>query len=71
MELYQESLNTYRDIHNVTETARIEGKIEGKIETQEEVAIALMQEGATDEFIVKITKLPLSEVQRIRKENNF
>ncbi len=66
---YEESLKTYRDIKNVVETARAEGKtegkIEGKIEEKEGVIEKCIEENMSVEIIAKIVSLPISEVKKI------
>ena len=60
-EEYEESLKSYRDIKNVVDTAREEGKVEEK----EEVIERCMEEDMTAEVISKIVNLPISEVNKI------
>ena len=62
---YEESLKTYRDIKNVVDTARTEGKIEGKIEKEEDVVERCMEENMQVEVISKIENLPITEVNKI------
>lgn len=66
---YEESLKTYRDIKNVVDTAKAEGKIEGKaegkIEKEEEVIERCMEENMQSKVISKIVNLPITEVNKI------
>ncbi|MEM9847523.1 MAG: Rpn family recombination-promoting nuclease/putative transposase [Bacteroidota bacterium] len=66
---YEESLKTYRDIKNVVDTARAEGKtegkIEGKVEEKEEVIERCIEENMPVEIISKIVNLPVEEVSKI------
>ncbi len=66
---YEESLKTYRDIKNVVDTARAEGKIEGKIAgkiaEKEEVVERCMEEKMTPATISKIVNLSVTEVNKI------
>ncbi|MEM9884678.1 MAG: Rpn family recombination-promoting nuclease/putative transposase [Bacteroidota bacterium] len=65
---YEESLKTYRDIKNVVDTARTEGKIEGKIEEKEDVIERCLEENMSPETISKIVNLPISEVKKIMEK---
>ncbi len=68
METYQESLKTYRDLHNVTETARKEGKIEGKIEgIIKGITKALKQGKLSIEEIAEIFDVSINYVLDIQK----
>ncbi len=62
---YEESLKNYRDIKNVVDTAREEGKIEGKTKEKEDVIKRCMEEKMTSEAISKIVNLSVSEVNKI------
>ena len=64
-EEYEESLKAYRDIKNVVDTAKAEGKIEGKIEEKEEVIERCMEENMLPETISKIVNLPTLEIRKI------
>lgn len=66
---YEDSLKNYRDIKNVIDTAREEGLEEG-IEKGEkkkaiEIAKQALLEGSSVEFVCKITKLSIEEIQKI------
>ncbi len=63
MALYQESLNTYRDIHNVTETARIEGEIKGEIRGEIKGEIKTKNKGITKALLRG--KLSIEEIAEI------
>ncbi|MEM6317664.1 MAG: Rpn family recombination-promoting nuclease/putative transposase [Bacteroidota bacterium] len=70
---YEESLKTYRDIKNVVDTAkeegkaegRIEGKVEGKIEEKEAVIERCLDQNMAPELIATLVNLPISEVKNI------
>ena len=62
---YEESLKTYRDIKNVVDTAKAEGKIEGKIEEKEAVIERCMEENMLPETISKVVNLPILETRKI------
>jgi predicted transposase/invertase (TIGR01784 family) len=68
---YLESLMSYWESKGMLETARAEGeakgRIEGKIEGKIEVIQNAIQEGLSDQMIVKLTGLSLEEIQKIRK----
>ncbi len=68
MALYQESLNTYRDIHNVTETARIEGEIKGEIKTKNKGIVKALEQGRLSiEEIAEIFDVSINYVLDIQK----
>lgn len=58
---YEESLKYYRDIKNVVDTSREEGKIEGKIE----VAKKLKEAGVSIEIIIETTGLSAEEIYKL------
>jgi predicted transposase/invertase (TIGR01784 family) len=78
---YEESLKYYRDLKNVTDTAKtegkmegkiegkmegkIEGKIEGKMQSQVEIVMRNHKKGRTNDFIEDITGLTAAEVHQI------
>jgi len=70
---YEESLKTYRDIKNVVDTAKAEGKAEGRIEgktagrleEKEEVIKRCMEENMPAEMISKIVNLSVLDVNKI------
>jgi len=64
---YESSLKYYRDLKNVIDTAREEGREEGQQQANRETArrlLALAQ--MTDEQIAKATGLSLADIQRLR-----
>ncbi|MEK7484123.1 MAG: Rpn family recombination-promoting nuclease/putative transposase [Planctomycetota bacterium] len=65
-ECYEESLKVYRDLHNVIETARLEGKEEGRLEVQEETALKLFRKGFNLEEISELTGLSEPELLKLR-----
>jgi hypothetical protein len=65
---YQESLNTYRDMHNVIQTAHYEGKLEGKIER---IQKALKRGKLTLEEIVEDFEVSIDFVLDIQKKTSF
>ncbi len=66
---YEKSLKVYRDIKNVVDTARTEGKlegrIEGKIEGKIEVAKSLKENGVSIEIIMESTGLSKVEIEKL------
>ncbi len=58
---YEDSLKHYRDIKNVVDTAKEEGKEERTIEIAKQAVI----EGFSVESISKITKISIDEIQKI------
>lgn len=58
---YEESLKSYRDIRNVVDTAREEGKIKEK----EDVIKRCMEEKMPPQIISKIVNLPIAEIEKI------
>lgn len=62
-EQYEESLKYYRDLKNVVDSSKEEGKIEGKIERSIEVAKEMKSDGISIEKISKYTGLSLKEIQ--------
>lgn len=75
-EKYLESLMSYWESKGMLDTAREEGRekgreegeIKGEIKKAISVAKNAIQEGFSDEVIVKLTGLTLEEIQRIREE---
>ncbi len=61
MAQYESSLKVYRDMNNVVDTARIEGKIEGKIE----VARSLKEKNIPIEVIIEVTGLTREEIEAL------
>lgn len=69
---YESSLKYYRDLKNVTDTAREEGREEGHEEGREEgvqqVAVELIRLGTmTDDEIARVSGLPVEKVVQLRK----
>ena len=68
-ESYEESLKYYRDIKNVVDTSREEGRIEGRVEGRREekihVAKKLKYAGVDHETIAQTTGLSLEEIARL------
>lgn len=62
-EQYEESLKYYRDLKNVVDSSKEEGKIEGKIERSIEVAKEMKSDGISIEKISKYTGLSKEEIQ--------
>lgn len=58
---YEESLKNYRDIKNVVDTAREEGKIEGKIE----IARNMKNKGMSNKDIQEITGLSDKDIEKL------
>lgn len=58
---YEESLKYYRDLKNVTDTAKIEGKIERDIE----IIISNFKKGQNNEIIALFTDIPVEKVNQI------
>lgn len=69
---YQDSLKYYRDLKNVTDTAREEGWEEGKAEGLEEgkqlglktAALNMANNGLTIEFIANTLNQPVTTIQQ-------
>ena len=75
-EAYEESLKHYRDIKNVVDSSREEGRIEGheeglkegrEKESDENVKNGI-RKGYSDEIIADITGREIEEVKQIRKD---
>ncbi len=62
----KESLKYYRDIKNVIDTSKEEGKIEGKEEEKEQTVKRGLQEGLTIELLVKLTGLSEEKIRKIK-----
>ncbi len=67
---YQASVNAYRDIFNIQNTAfekgEKKGRIEGKIEEKINVAKKGLEEGLTTEVIMILTGLTAEEINRLK-----
>lgn len=68
-EQYEESLKYYRDLKNVVDTSKEEGKAEGKIEGKSErsieVAISLIKQGVPSDIVAKATGLSKEEIEKL------
>ena len=68
-EAYEESLKYYRDIKNIVDTSReegkIEGKIEGKVERSIEIAKQLKKNGVSPQIIQQSTGLSMEEIDQL------
>ena len=62
-EAYEESLKYYRDIKNVVDTSREEGREERNFE----IVKQMKEEGFTNDQISKITGLRNNEIERLLK----
>ena len=62
---YEESLKHYRDIKNVVDTSREEGKKEGKEEKTNEIAKELKKNGVSIDIIMKSTGLSEDEINNL------
>ena len=65
---YEESLKHYRDIKNVVDSSKEEGRLEGKIEESDENVKNGIQKGYSNEIISDITGRSIEDIQRIREE---
>lgn len=67
---YEESLKNYRDVTNVVDTAREEGREEGCVEGERrkavEVAHTMLQMGMGLDEIVKISGLSVEEIKKLK-----
>lgn len=68
-EQYEESLKYYRDLKNVVDTSRQEGRIEGRVEGRmaEKIQIAqsLKKQGLSTEIIAQATGLSIKEIENL------
>lgn len=66
---YEDSLKAYRDINNITDTARAEGLEEGLVKGKKEEALTIARQMKNDVFstenIVRYTHLSPEEIQRL------
>ncbi|MEI7583502.1 Rpn family recombination-promoting nuclease/putative transposase [Runella sp.] len=62
-EEYEESLKSYRDLKNVIDTSKMEGKLEEKIE----IALKAIEENLPINVISRLTGLSEAEVQKLKK----
>ena len=64
-EAYEDSLKYYRDLKNVVDTARDEGKEEGREERNMEIAKTMKAEGFSSEQISRLTGLSMEEIEKL------
>jgi len=69
-EAYEESLKHYRDIKNVVDSSKEEGRLEGKVEESDENVKNGILKGYSNEIISDITGRNVEDIQRIRAEIN-
>lgn len=62
MQTYEDSLKYYRDMNNVVDTARGEGKVEGKMEEKIEIARKMLDKGFAIDQIIEITGIDKSDI---------
>jgi predicted transposase/invertase (TIGR01784 family) len=62
-EEYEESLKSYRDLKNVIDTSKMEGKLEEKIE----IALKAIEENLPINVISRLTGLSEAEVKKLKK----
>lgn len=62
---YEESLKYYRDLKNVVDTSKEEGRLEGKIEGKLEVAAELKRNQVPLDIIIKATGLSREEIETL------
>jgi predicted transposase/invertase (TIGR01784 family) len=62
---YEESLKHYRDIKNIVDTSREEGRIEGIDKRNLEIAKMMKQDGETTEKIIKYSQLTKEQIEKI------
>lgn len=78
-EILMEEVNKLEDAERILEITnpyvergkrigRAEGHAEGRAELQKEVAVEMLKEGSSIEFVAKITKLDQAEIKRLKKE---
>lgn len=64
-EAYEDSLKYYRDIKNVVDTSKEEGREEGKEEERNEIAKEMKSNGEPIEKIIKYTNLTRKEIENL------
>lgn len=68
---YEESLKYYRDLKNVVDTSKeegkIEGKIEGKVERSIEIATNLIKQEIPLDVVAKATGLSKEEIEKLQR----
>lgn len=70
LEAYDRSLKYYRDLKNVVDTTREEGREEGREEEKLKIIKTGINEGFSNEVLAKLTKLSIEEIEKIRKNLN-
>jgi predicted transposase/invertase (TIGR01784 family) len=68
---YHDSLRDYRDLQNSLDTYKREGREEGRQEGIKLIALNLLKNGLSDEFVHQNTGLSLAEIAQIRKDNSL
>ena len=63
MNEYETKLKYQRDLKNVIDTAFEEGKLEGK----RTVALAILVEGVSTEYVMRMTGLSREEIDTLKK----
>ena len=64
-EAYEESLKYYRDIKNVVDTSREEGREQGRKERNIEIAKELKKNGISVDIIMQSTGLSKEEIDKL------
>ncbi|MEA5421281.1 hypothetical protein VB712_18815, partial [Spirulina sp. CCNP1310] len=67
VKFYEDSLKYYRDLQNSLDTARQEGIEEGIQQGVRQVAIQGIEQGLSDEILVKLTGLDLATLVELRQ----
>jgi hypothetical protein len=62
-EEYEESLKSYRDLKNVIDTSKMEGKLEEKME----IALKAVEENLPVNVISRLTGLSEAEILKLKK----
>lgn len=65
LENYENSLKVYRDLKNVIDTAKDEGRDEGRRQRETEIASELKRNGVPVEIIIKTTGLSENEINQL------
>ncbi|MGD7037457.1 PD-(D/E)XK nuclease family transposase, partial [Alkalicoccus sp. WONF2802] len=63
---YESSLKYYRDLKNVIDTARDEGREEGRLDEKRNLAIRMIRREMSDEDIAELTGLSIAALAEIR-----
>lgn len=71
MNEYETKLKYQRDLKNVIDTAFEEGKLEGilesKLEGKRTIAMAMLAEGESTEYVMRMTGLSREEIETLKK----